>query len=51
MSIRKPLSLVALLAIAALSACSDITGPQPGGFCPITGGPGTCYVSGVTAQK
>jgi hypothetical protein len=48
MSLRKPLSLVALLALAA--ACSDITGPQPNGFCPITGGPGTCEGGGVTAQ-
>jgi hypothetical protein len=47
MSLRKPLFLAALLAMAALTACSDITGPQPSGFCPITGGPGTC----VTAQK
>lgn len=50
MSLRKPLSLVALLAVAALTACSDITGPQPSGWCPITGGSGTCD-GGVTAQK
>ena len=50
MSLRKPLSLVALLALAALAACSDITGPQPSGFCPITGGPGTCENGGVSAQ-
>ena len=49
MSLRKPLSLVALLAVAALAACSDITGPTSSGFCPITGGPGTCE-GGVTAQ-
>jgi hypothetical protein len=50
MSLRKPLSLVALLAVAALAACSDITGPQPSGWCPITGSSGTCE-GGVTAQK
>jgi hypothetical protein len=42
MSLRKPLSLIALLTLAALAACSDISGPQPTEFCPITGGPGTC---------
>lgn len=47
---RKPLSLVALLALAVLTACSDITGPENTGFCPITGGPGTC-ATGVTAHK
>jgi hypothetical protein len=51
MSLRKPLSLVALLAAAALTACSDITGPQqPSGWCPITGSSGTCE-GGVTAPK
>ena len=39
---RKPLTLLVLLALAALSACADITGPQDAGFCQITGGPGTC---------
>jgi len=43
---RKPLSLLVLLSLAALAACSDVTGPQPEGFCGVTGGPGTC----VTAQ-
>jgi hypothetical protein len=50
MSLRKPLSLVALLVLAALTACSDITGPKPSGFCPITGGPGTCENGGVTTH-
>lgn len=51
MSLRKPLSLVALLALTALAACSDITGPesQPG-WCPITGGSGNCD-GGITASK
>jgi hypothetical protein len=39
--IRKPLSLLALLSLAALAACSDISGPQSEGFCPITGSDGT----------
>ena len=43
---RKPLSLLAIVALAALTACSDITGPQQPGFCPITGGPGTCDPGG-----
>ncbi len=43
MSLRKPLSILALVAVAALAACADVTAPQqPTGFCPITGGPGTC---------
>ncbi len=43
MSVKKAISLAALVSVAVLSACSDITGPtQPNGFCPITGGPGTC---------
>lgn len=47
MSLRKPLSIIALLSIAALAACSDVTGPESDGFCAITGGPGTC----MTTQK
>jgi len=50
MSLRKPLSVVALLAVAALTACSDITGPETSGWCPITGSSGTCE-GGVTASK
>ena len=42
MSLRKPLSLVALLLLAATAACSDITGPETEKFCDIGGGPGTC---------
>lgn len=43
MSLRKPLSFIALLALSALAACSDITGPNSKqGVCPITGGSGTC---------
>ena len=41
MTVRKTLSIVVLLSVAALAACSDISGPETG-FCPITGGPGTC---------
>jgi hypothetical protein len=41
MTVRKTLSIVVLLSIAALAACSDISGPDAG-WCPITGGPGTC---------
>lgn len=44
----KTLSLLAAAAILALAACSDITGPETAGACPIGGGPGTC--AGV-AQK
>jgi hypothetical protein len=49
MSVRKPLSLVALLCLAALAACSDISGPEQEGFCPITGSDGTCQT--MSAQK
>ena len=51
MSIRRSLSLVALLTLAAVTACSDVTGPQPSGFCQITGGPGTCGPGATTVQK
>lgn len=44
----KTLSLLAVAGLLALAACSDITGPETSGFCPIGGGPGTCQ--GV-AQK
>jgi hypothetical protein len=44
---RKPLSVIVLLSLAFLAACSDVTGPETEGFCTITGGPGTC----VTASK
>ncbi len=47
MSLRKPLSLLAIASLAILAACSEVTGPQPDGFCTVTGGPGTC----VTAAK
>src|SRR5438045_2007143 len=51
MSLRKPLSLNALVSLAALAACSDITGPDSKpGFCPITGGSGTCD-GHIVAQK
>ena len=50
MPARKSLSLLAIIALATLAACSDATGPQKSGFCPITGGPGTCD-PGVTAGK
>jgi hypothetical protein len=50
MSVRKPLSLLAILALATLAACADVTGPStPNGFCTVTGGP-DC-TPGVTAQK
>ncbi len=43
MVLKKTLPFVALLSLAILAACSDISGPkQPSGFCPITGGPGVC---------
>jgi hypothetical protein len=45
---RKPLSLGILIALVFLAACSDVTGPQNEGFCPITGGSGDCVH--VTAQ-
>jgi hypothetical protein len=48
MSLRKPLSLVVLAALALLAACSEVTGPQTEGFCTVNGGPGTCP-PGVTA--
>ena len=48
---RKSLSFLTLVALAALTACADITGPEKTGFCPITGGPGTCVEPGVTAHK
>jgi hypothetical protein len=51
MSARKPLALLALIALATLAACADVTGPStPNGFCTITGGPDQCS-GGVTAQK
>ncbi len=51
MSFRKSLSVIALVSIAMLTACSDVTGPtQPNGFCPITGGPGTCAGSSMTVK-
>jgi hypothetical protein len=42
---RKPLSLLVLLSLAALAACSDVTGPDTNGFCSISGGPGTVCVT------
>jgi hypothetical protein len=43
MLLKKSLSFVALVSLAVLAACADVTGPsQPAGFCPITGGPGVC---------
>jgi hypothetical protein len=50
-SLRKPLSLIALVTIAALAACADVTGPtSKDGFCQISGGPGTCDFGHVTTQ-
>ena len=49
MSPRKPLSFLAIFALVALAACSDVTGPQQPGWCPITGGTGTCD-GGISAQ-
>lgn len=48
MSVRKPLSLLAIVSLALITACSDVTGPQTEGFCQITGGSGDC--AHVTAQ-
>ena len=46
---RKPLPLLVVLALTALVACSEITGPKnKGGWCPVTGGPGTCDTTHVT---
>lgn len=45
MSRSKAFSLVAVAAILALAACSEVTGPETSGFCPIGGGPGTCMVA------
>jgi hypothetical protein len=45
MSTRKTLAFLAVISLAALAACTDVTGPQPNGAdetCAITGGPGTC---------
>jgi hypothetical protein len=47
---RKPISLLVLLSLAALTACADVTGPESTGFCTVNGGPGTCG-PGATAQK
>jgi len=47
---RKPISLLVLLSLAALAACSEVTGPEQTGFCQVTGGPGTC-APGATVQK
>jgi hypothetical protein len=43
MRLKRTLSFAALVSLAILAACADVTGPsQPAGFCPITGGPGVC---------
>ena len=42
MLLKKTFSLIAMVSLALLAACSDVTGPKPDGFCPITGGPGVC---------
>ena len=42
---RKSLSVFALLSLALLAACSDVTGPDTDGFCSINGGPGTCVTA------
>ena len=42
MLLKKTFSLIAMVSLALLAACSDVTGPKPSGFCPITGGPGVC---------
>jgi len=43
MSYRK-LLVVALLAglVSSAAACSDLTGPEKNGVCPVTGGGQTC---------
>lgn len=40
MSRQKLLTFAALVAVFALTACADITGPS--NVCPITGGSDTC---------
>jgi hypothetical protein len=50
MSRLRLVSLLSTLALLGLAACSDVTGPTKTGFCPITGGSGTCDGGGITAQ-
>jgi hypothetical protein len=42
--LKKLLAVATLAAIAATTACADVTGPsqQQNGFCPITGSGQTC---------
>jgi len=48
----KSLVTLGTIALLSLAACSDVTGPAPkSGFCPITGGPGTCDSGGVVANR
>lgn len=35
-------TILGAIVLLGLAACSDVTGPGPSKFCPITGGPGTC---------
>lgn len=42
MSRQKLLTLAALVAALALTACADLTGPRNDTACPITGGSDTC---------
>ena len=41
MSRQKLLALVASIAILAVTACTDMTGPR-NDACPVSGGPDTC---------
>lgn len=51
MSRFKSLITLGAIALLGLAACTDATGPTPSGFCPITGGPGTCDGGGITAHR
>ncbi|MEO8575777.1 MAG: hypothetical protein ABI556_03715 [Gemmatimonadales bacterium] len=42
MSRLRCLATLGAIALLGLAACSDVTGPSEPGFCPVTGGPGTC---------
>jgi predicted small secreted protein len=39
---QKLLTIAALIAALAVTACADLTGPGNDGVCPITGGSDTC---------
>ena len=48
----KSLVTLGTIALLGLAACTDVTGPAPkSGFCPITGGPGTCDDPGIVAHR